>query len=347
MVCISPAAVEASIDWKDRGNAHLVKGELDAAMGCYSEAIAINPRHAEAYNNAGIVLYQQGRFDDAHEKYRKAISLKPNLANAHFNLHLVLLDSVDLVPSIQCLRKAVEYDPANARFNFFLGLFLDYVGNSEQANVYFGRLHGENGEYQANLDAWRHIKSRDEKFPKIATSIRHGFEIAFDAANKEGLVLEFGVRFGESIGWIAELTDREVHGFDSFEGLPEDWHDEPKGSYSTDGIIPDVPQNVTLHKGWFNDSLPDFIARHREPIRFMNVDCDLYSSTKTVLELLSTQIVQGTVIAFDEYIGNEHWREDEFKAFQEAAARYGWEYEYLCFSFMTKQVVVRITSQAH
>jgi len=48
------------------------------------------------------------------------------------------------------------------------------------------------------------------------------------------------------------------------------------------------------------------------------------------------------VIVFDEYIVNENWREDEFKAFQESVLTYGWKYEYLYFSFFTKQVVVRI-----
>ena len=63
---------------------------------------------------------------------------------------------------------------------------------------------------------------------------------------------------------------------------------------------------------------------------------------KNWLELLAERIIPGTVIVFDEYIGNERWREDEFRAFQEAVVRYGWAYEYLCFSFVTKQVVVRI-----
>ena len=133
-----------------------------------------------------------------------------------------------------------------------------------------------------------------------------------------------------------------MHGFDSFQGLPESWHSEAKGSYSTKGVIPSVPQNVILHDGWFEETLPGFIQQHPEPVRFMNIDCDIYSSTKTVLEVFAKQIIPGTVIVFDEYIGNEHWREDEFKAFQEAVLKYGWKYEYLCFSFMTKQVVVRI-----
>ena len=45
---------------------------------------------------------------------------------------------------------------------------------------------------------------------------------------------------------------------------------------------------------------------------------------------------------FDEYIGNQHWREDEFKAFQEAVYLNQWECEYLAFSFFTKQVVIKI-----
>ncbi|HEU4709088.1 MAG TPA: hypothetical protein VFS17_07225, partial [Methylophilaceae bacterium] len=67
-----------------------------------------------------------------------------------------------------------------------------------------------------------------------------------------------------------------------------------------------------------------------------------YSSTKTVLDALAPRIIPGSILVFDEYIGNEHWREDEYKAFQEAVKAYGWRYEYLSFSLFTKQVAVRI-----
>jgi hypothetical protein len=160
------------------------------------------------------------------------------------------------------------------------------------------------------------------------------------------LVLELGVRHGNTIRQIAALAQQPVHGFDSFEGLPEAWHSESKGSYTTRGVLPAVPKNVTLHAGWFEDTLPPFLAQHDGPARMINIDCDIYSSTKTVLDNLAPRIVPGTVLVFDEYIGNEHWREDEYKAFQEAVARYGWRYEYLCFSVFTKQVAVRITAVA-
>ena len=79
-------------------------------------------------------------------------------------------------------------------------------------------------------------------------------------------------------------------------------------------------------------------------MKFINIDCDIYSSTKTILDQLAPRMVAGSVILFDEYIGNEHWREDEYKAFQESVEKYGWDYEYLCFSIYTKQVVVKILS---
>ena len=223
-----------------------------------------------------------------------------------------------------------------------LGMLWDYSGDAQKARTHFGMV--ENGErlYRARLDAWRYIKSANGKITPIIGSSIEAFKLGIDAAVVDGLVLEFGVRFGTSIRQIAALADQDVHGFDSFQGLPESWHHEPKGSYSTKGVIPFVPENVTLHDGWFEETLPEFVKKHPGPVRFMNIDCDIHSSTKTVLEVFAKQIIPGTVLVFDEYIGNEHWREDEFKAFQEAVLKHGWEYEYLCFSFATGQVGIRI-----
>jgi Flp pilus assembly protein TadD/predicted O-methyltransferase YrrM len=163
----------------------------------------------------------------------------------------------------------------------------------------------------------------------------------------DGLILEFGVRFGHSITCIAEhLPARRIYGFDSFEGLPEAWHDEPAGSYTTMGRLPPVPANAELVVGWFADTLPAFKATHPEPIAFMNIDCDIYSATKTIFEQLDAQIVPGTIIVFDEYIGNKTWREDEFKAFQEWVAARQVRYRYLTYSLYTKQVSVQILERA-
>jgi predicted O-methyltransferase YrrM len=140
-------------------------------------------------------------------------------------------------------------------------------------------------------------------------------------AKVDGLILEFGVASGRTITHLAKLTHSMVYGFDSFEGLPEDWRSGfAKGAFA--GDLPQVPKNVTLVKGWFDATLPDFLSSKPGPIALLHVDCDLYSSTKTIFDLLAKRIVPGTVIVFDEYWNYPNWKVHEHKAFEEFKAAY-------------------------
>ncbi len=324
------------------GNVFKAQARLDEASASYRKALAIKPDYSEAHNNLGSALQGLGELDAAEASYRKALQLDPLFDVANYNLYSLLLDPLEMTPSIECLEKAVETCPTRLDYRFILGILLDYSGCPEEATVHFDMVERGSSLDRARMDAWRYIKSANSKMPPMIGSSIQALETGIDAAVNDGLVLEFGVRFGTSIRQIAALATQDVHGFDSFEGIPEAWNREPKGAYSTKGFVPSVQRNVTLHKGWFEETLPRFLEEHDSPVRFINIDCDIYSSTKTVLDLLATRIAPGTVIVFDEYLGNETWREDEFKAFQEAVRKHGWRYEYLCFSFMTKQVVVRI-----
>lgn len=157
-----------------------------------------------------------------------------------------------------------------------------------------------------------------------------------------GGVLEFGVAAGDSLRYIAARAGRTVHGFDSFQGLPEDWpgRHEEKGHYSTGGALPDVPGNVVLHPGLFDATLPAYLAENDEPAALLHVDCDLYSSTKTVLDVMAERIVPGTVIVFDEYFNHVNWRDNEFQAFQEFVQARGVTYRYLCWSYQQAAVII-------
>ncbi len=318
--------------------------KIDEAIQLISRAIAVNPLNPVYFSNLGLALQYQGKLDEAIESYRKALALKPDYADAWYNLHALLIDPADMQPAIECMRKVIVLHPADMDARLILGVLLDYAGEPATAKEHFDLVDKSTDLFRARLDAWRYIKSVGNKLPPMIGSNVQAFRIGVEASNPEGLVMEFGVRHGTSIRQIAGLVKQDVHGFDSFEGLPEVWHHEPKGSYTTKGEIPAVPKNVSLHVGWFEDTLPMFLEKNSGPVRFINVDCDIYSSTKTILDLLAPRIVPGTVIVFDEYIGNEHWREDEFKAFQEAVAKNGWTYEYICFSVFTKQVGVQIKS---
>ena len=140
--------------------------------------------------------------------------------------------------------------------------------------------------------------------------------------------------------------DIQIHGFDTFTGLPQAWGDEPVGAYSTGGIVPVMEGDVVFHKGLFSDTLPEFFAEQDDDtfVAYANIDCDLYTSSMDILENLHGKIVEGSILIFDEYIGHSTWRQDEFRAWRESCKRFGWKYEYLAFSLSTKQTVVRVTS---
>ena len=168
---------------------------------------------------------------------------------------------------------------------------------------------------------------------------------ALAAAPAAGAVLEFGVYHGLSLRKIAQQVATPIHGFDSFEGLPEDWKPgEAKGSYSTGGRVPTVPAHVQLHRGWFEDTLPAYVAGESGKLRFVHVDCDLYSSTKTVLEGLRPLLQPGSVFLFDEFLGFEGFEQHEFRAWHEFAERHKIKYEYTAFALMAKQIALRVTA---
>jgi hypothetical protein len=160
----------------------------------------------------------------------------------------------------------------------------------------------------------------------------------------DGLVLEFGVFRGKSLRAIANRAGQEVHGFDSFEGLPEDWtYFQKQGRFSLQGAVPHFDEpNVRIHKGWFDQTLTRFLDEHAGPARFIHVDCDLYSSTATVLQLLAPRIVSGSIILFDEYLNYPAWQQHEFKAFQEFVVQTGRSYRYIGFASSASSVAVKI-----
>lgn len=141
--------------------------------------------------------------------------------------------------------------------------------------------------------------------------------LAHDIADKAVLYLEFGVFQGASLrAWSQLLKNPQsrLHGFDSFEGLPEKWNAlNEERMFDTKGVLPQIDDpRVTLHVGWFTQTLPQFTLPPHEQL-IVHIDCDLYSSTKDVLQTLACAMRPGTILLFDEFYDYMH----ELRAFNE------------------------------
>jgi len=207
----------------------------------------------------------------------------------------------------------------------------------------------------ANEEATGWVEEADSPglYPGVT---RHGwretfYEVCLKEITLPGPWAEFGVgpHAGTARRWIKALpTEVRLHLFDRLEGLPEPWEietpeeiDRRRVSKKAGAWIPDYPaglfkyphehrfndDRVTTHYGLFAETLPvDF----HDPLAFVHIDCDLYTSTRDVLTGIASFVVPGTVFIFDELVAwrhvNTNWRANEWRAYLESGLRIEWRH---------------------
>ena len=160
------------------------------------------------------------------------------------------------------------------------------------------------------------------------------------------LLLDLGVWIGWSTRLISDASGRAVYGFDTFEGLVEDWQLEDtvikRGSFAIsdpvakmfirdtgvrleDGLPAALGRPVHFVKGSTYDTLAPFLAeRPKAPIRLFHMDLDTYESCLHALETCKDHFVVGSILVFDEYLVTN----SEIKAFYEFQKRYDLTWRY-------------------
>jgi O-methyltransferase len=177
----------------------------------------------------------------------------------------------------------------------------------------------------------------------------HVIENAFTFAQENGTLskgdyYEFGLFKGYSL-WYAQKTANvfgekkmKFYGFDSFEGLPV-----PEGIDNTDEFYPgqfacskeQVVENITSHQGdmktitliegFYDRSLKKELIKQygMRKASIIFIDCDLYSSTKDVMEFIKPLLMKHTLLLFDDWnTFNGDMNKGESKAFSEFKKQY-------------------------
>lgn len=319
-------------------------GDLETAERHYRRALARAPNAVAALNNLGNALTDMDRPAEALALFDRALAHADPVerAEVHYNRHALVLDRQGPVAAEAVIMDALAAVPTHRLARLQAAVLALARGAEAEAEGHLSRL-AASGDAAPLLDSAAWLRPHLAAGARLLGTTIAGLAFALDHARRPGLVLEFGVRFGHSLKAIAARAGQPVHGFDTFTGLPGAWHGHAPGLYSTGGRLPWMPDDVTLHAGLFADTLPGMLAAHPDqPLRFANVDCDLYDSAADVLRLLAPRVVPGSVLAFDEFLINPGWRDDEFRAFHEAAARYRWRASVLGVSPFAKQAVLRI-----
>lgn len=303
------------LGWDTLGACFLDGGDLDMALACFARAHEQQPANPTPLFHIFAPLFERDP--------KRAIALLEHGLQQH-------PDRWDWVWLIQCIKQWNQHTKEGVSNHGTT----THSATQEPKDIHLTPPHW--------IDSWnyalKHRLSNTRLFSTTATTLRYALDLCF----VEGLCLEFGTRFGTSAKILQEGNTRSLFAFDSFEGLPTAWHTVPKGAYSTGGLVPNLGDSIQPVVGWYSESLPPFLKQYEGPIRLLHIDCDLYSSTKDVFDVLSDRLVQGTVIIFDEYWMGPHWREDEWKAWQECCTAHNIQYEYRAFTLLTQQAVIQI-----
>ena len=280
----------------------------------------------------GNSLMELNDLDKAIDAYYRAISTRPDYAEAYWNLSGTVYE---ISKAKDFLEKCLKSDPNYLRALLMLSAIYYYEGDKSKYEKLKNSPRKDNSFMRSMTWAF--------SLPELPSLYFHRwalFDHMIELSKKSRPFYEFGVWRGEAFRYLIK-TFKKGYGFDTFEGLPEDWHDEAAGTYSSGGNVPKVKGGKFI-VGKFEDTLPGFFAEERPIASIINFDADLYSSTICALNHAKPVIDKHTILIFDEFLMNNNWEEDEYKALEEFCATNNYTYEVLAISFFTKQVAVKL-----
>jgi hypothetical protein len=157
------------------------------------------------------------------------------------------------------------------------------------------------------------------------------YEIYKQIVHSHGVILEFGVRWGQTLSLMAALRGifepfnrhRKIIGFDTFEGFRGLNDKDGKtckcsdGSFSVPSGYEEYLENILslqeklnplahlkkfeLVKGDATKTVPAYFKNHPETIISLAVfDFDIYAPTKTALAAVKPHLCKGAILVFDE-----------------------------------------------
>ena len=273
----------------------------------------------------------------------------PESSEIHRLWAVLELDRSDPAAALQRLHGKLDADPGHSQSQKMLAALRLVTGQSNPPILTgndFGAQAFATDDFAARSFAWARGQARQIAwFGTNSGLLDWACSQIPDRFPQHSPVVECGVYHGFSLRLLSDRIRRPIHGFDSFQGLPETWKPgEPAGSYSTRGRLPSIAAHVQLHPGWFEQTVPDFAARLEAPIALLHVDCDLYSSTRTVLTHLGPRLAPGSLLVFDDFLSYEGYEQHEFRAAHEYFAATTQQFELVAAVLLGRAVAYRLVA---
>jgi tetratricopeptide (TPR) repeat protein len=186
------------------GKALQLAGDREGALRAYQEALKLDDRHGDAYNNVATLLHQQGRLDEAIAWYQKALERYPGYEEIYQNLADAHRQKGELDQAVAMYRRALELDPEDGPAWNNCGQVLYQAGRLAEAEAAFrraialipqqpepyhnlGNLYGDQGRHDLAVEYYQQAL---ERRPEQEASVRLNLALAWRKAGRADLALE-------------------------------------------------------------------------------------------------------------------------------------------------------------
>lgn len=245
--------------------------------------------------------------------------------------------SRNLIIRVIALMKGIFFLLKPGVYLGFLATPLIFLGNSLRLSKWISDQRRKNVAFDDFFQLKRNYEARFKLHEHVLTN-EHLTTEKID-------YLEFGVAGGTSLRWWLKANTNpqsRFFGFDTFEGLPEDWGLFKKGEMAP-GVLAFQDARCTLVKGLFQTTVPRFLEStsfDSTTRKVLHLDADLFSSTLLVLVLFAAHLKSGDILIFDEFCVPNH----EFSAFEIFAKMQNVQYELLGAVNNYLQVALKIVA---
>ena len=98
------------------GNLHLETGDMETAKRFYFEALSLDPTHAGAYNNSGVLALKEERWKLAGNFFRHAVEYSPNDSKIHYLFARAEMKSGEVANARREIARAIQLDGCHPEF---------------------------------------------------------------------------------------------------------------------------------------------------------------------------------------------------------------------------------------
>lgn len=158
-----------------------------SVLGKNTQPSRLSLRDAEALNNQGVELAEQGKFPQAIAAFNRAIEIYPTYENAHNNLGLALGSQDKFSEAVAAFNRALEINPSNFETYNNLGIALGSQGKFLEAVAAFNQAIEINPNEPTSYQNLGVAFWSQGKLPEAVASLQKAIELYSVQNNTEGV----------------------------------------------------------------------------------------------------------------------------------------------------------------